>query len=388
MDATLAEVLPAVARFEPESEVAFFGELPAKWCVALLSDASGQPLQLMCAKNLRATLRRRLESADPTNPPSSPTKRIDYRELVRSVRWRRVDGEFEMDFAYVEGARQAFPAHWRRLVPERSAWFVACDADASVPDFVRDTTPDMPGQVFGPFADRSKADRWIDAVRDAFDLCRYRNILAQAPHGRACAYKQMNKCPAPCDGTITLDAFREHNVRPAVAAMRDPSIVLETLTATMQRHAIDLEFEQAGRAKARAAAIANLSSGAFKGVRPIEAFRYVTVQPGPRKGTARVFLVTLDAVVEVAGILDGTVPLSMVEAALDRAPLTASDWPADVLLGTICHHLGGTKSSTRFVERERLDQIALSALLKAAMKIETAADDAEPVRETRLQLSA
>ena len=385
MDAIVAHILTRYATFDPSTDRAFFAALPAKWCVALLCDASGEPLQLMCAKNLRATLKRRLELPDET-VASLPTKRVDYRELVRSVRWRRVDGEFEMDLAYVDAARACFATHWRRLVPERSAHFVACDADAPAPDFVRDTTPLMAGSVFGPFADRAKADRWADAIRDAFDLCRYRNILAQAPHGKACAYKQMNKCRAPCDGSIAMDAFRV-NVRAAINAARDPTATVARMTEQMKRHAANLEFEQAGKTKSLAATIAALGDGVFKGVRPIEQFRYVTVQPGPRKGTAKLFLVTLDGVAELAAICAETTPIADVESVIDRALVARSPWPADVLLGTICFHLAGAKSSARFVERNRLDADSLHALLKAAMKTETKEADAEPVRETRLQIA-
>lgn len=383
MDATLADILPRDAAFDPASDAAFFAAVPARWGVALLCDASGGALQLLCAKNLRATLRRRLEAPD-ESLPAAPSKRVDYRELVRSARWARVDSEFEMDLVYVDAARLAFPAHWRRLVPERSAHFVGIDPDDRAPDLVRNTTPTMKGHVFGPFSDRAKADRWAETVRDAFDLCRYRNILAQAPRGRACAYKQMNKCPAPCDGSISMDDFRANNVRPAIEAARDPSASVARLNDEMRAHAVALEFEQAGRAKQRAATIESLSAG---GVRPIESFRYVGVQPGARKGTAKLFLATIDGVAEVAAVLDEATPLDDVAAVLYRASVPHSAWPRDLLLGTLCFHLAGAKTAARFIERDRLDATALRVMLKAAMKVEAKVDDAEPVRETRLQAS-
>ena len=246
MDDPLEPILRHAAAFDPAADAdAFFAAIPGKWCVALLCDAADRPLQLVCAKNLRAMLRRRLSVPIATpETPATPTKRVDYRDLVRSVRWQRVDSEFEMDLVYIEAARVAFPAHWRRLVPERSAYFVRLDLEHPHPDFTRETGVDRDGRLFGPFTDKAKADRWADQIRDAFDLCRYRNILAQSPDGRACPYKQMNKCPAPCDGTITLDDYR-NRVRGAIDAVTSPGETAGRWTAQMRQHAMDLAFEQA-----------------------------------------------------------------------------------------------------------------------------------------------
>ena len=386
MESSLGNILPREATFEPARDAEFFAAIPARWGVALLCDAAGEPLQLLCAKNLRATLRRRLEAPDDCTP-AAPSKRVDYRELVRGARWQRVDSEFEMDLVYVDAARAAFPAHWRRLVPDRAAYFVAIDPDDRAPDFARDASPAMKGQVFGPFADKAKADRWADDVRDAFDLCRYRNILAQAPLGRACAYKQMNKCPAPCDGSISMDAFRANNVRPAIAAASDPSAIVATLNGDMRRHAAALEFERAGKAKARAAAIEALASGANRAVRPIEDFRFVSVQPAARKGTAKLFVATAAGVAEIAGLVGDAATFAEVVAIVDRASVPAAAWPSDLLLGTICFHLGGAKTGARFIERDRLIEGTFREMLRAAMKVEAKTEEvSEPVRETRLQM--
>lgn len=393
----LLDTLPCAAAFTPSSEEdAFFASIPGKWCVALLVDAEDRPLQLVCAKNLRAMLRRRLgvpEMPD-ESPAPQPTKRVDYRELVRSIRWCRVDSEFEMDLVYIEAARLAFPAHWRRLIPERTAHFVRIDLDHPHPDFTRETGVDAgPGRLFGPFTDRAKADRWIESIRDVFDLCRYRNILAQSPNGRACAYKQMNKCPAPCDGTIALDVYRA-GVRQAVDDVTSPAALLERLAGEMKQHAAALEFEKAGKVKSRLTTIEGLHAGPFASVRPIESFHFVSVQPGGRKGTAKVFLIKANGVDEVLGIRDAKTSIDDVRDVLRSSAAVTSAWPSEVLLGTVCHYLAGARSSARFVPLHRFDAAALAERLNDAMKVDaskakagaSADDAAEPVRETRLQI--
>ncbi len=68
------------AEFDPAGDFeAFLRSVPARWVVYLLDDADDRPVQLLCVKNLRASLKRRL-GGDETIGLS---KRVNYRELVR-----------------------------------------------------------------------------------------------------------------------------------------------------------------------------------------------------------------------------------------------------------------------------------------------------------------
>src|SRR5262245_57276152 len=130
--------------------------IPARWCVMMLTDADDQPVQLLCAKNVRALLRRRLSGADETEGPS---RKIDYRSLVRGASWRRVDSTFEMDLIYLEAARTFFPDRWKKIIPQRTALFVAIDASATFPKFQIVTDPTKShGAIFGPFTEKSRAE--------------------------------------------------------------------------------------------------------------------------------------------------------------------------------------------------------------------------------------
>src|SRR5271163_4646575 len=72
---------------------AFARTVPAKWVVVLLADEQMRPVQLLCVKNLRDCLKRRLGGDEPIGP----SRRTNYRQIVRNVRWRRVDSAFEAD---------------------------------------------------------------------------------------------------------------------------------------------------------------------------------------------------------------------------------------------------------------------------------------------------
>ena len=48
--------------FDPAADFeAFIKQAPAKWAVYLFADAEDRPLQLLCVKNLRYSLKRRLQ---------------------------------------------------------------------------------------------------------------------------------------------------------------------------------------------------------------------------------------------------------------------------------------------------------------------------------------
>ena len=205
------------ATFDPAGDFeVFLKQAPARWVVYLLADAQDQPVQLLCVKNLRASLKRRLGGEESTVGLS---KRVNYREIVRRIHWRCVDSALEADWMYLEAARLLFPGSYQGMVGFRPAWFVHVDPESEFPRWVKTTriseaterrsdgasqTRATTGMFIGPIEDKHAAHRLIEAVEDAFDLCRYYNVLLEAPRGKACAYKEMGRCPAPCDGTVGM----------------------------------------------------------------------------------------------------------------------------------------------------------------------------------------
>src|SRR5438067_8306856 len=170
----LSSLFPFRADFDPAADFEPFRKLvPARWAVYLLADADDRPVQLLCVKNLRYSLKRRLG----TDVDLGPSKRVNYRDLVRRIHWRRVDSAFEADWIYYEAARRLFPQTYQGMVGFRPAWFIHVNPDANFPRYVKtiDLSP-RPGRLFGPVEDKHAAARLIQIVDDAFDLCRYYNV--------------------------------------------------------------------------------------------------------------------------------------------------------------------------------------------------------------------
>ena len=66
-----------------------------------------------------------------------PSRRVNYREIVRRVHWRRVDSAFEADWLYFEAARVLFPQTYQGMVGFRPAWFVHVNPEATFPRYTK-----------------------------------------------------------------------------------------------------------------------------------------------------------------------------------------------------------------------------------------------------------
>src|SRR6266480_2757240 len=260
----LPAIFNASIRFEPSMDFeGFLKQAPAKWAVYLFADENDQPVQLLSVKNLRASLRRRLGGMETIGL----SKRVNYREIIRRIYWRRVDSGFEADWIYLEAARQLFPRTYHGMVGFKPAWFIQVDPTNNFPRYIKTIAPlGKRGLVVGPLEDKHAAARLIQLVEDSFDLCRYYNILVESPNAKACAYKEMGKCPAPCDGTISMDQYRTM-VSASANTLVEPEPFVRARTIQMQQAAAGLQFEAAAKIKGLLDAIGQLGKGQFRHAR-------------------------------------------------------------------------------------------------------------------------
>jgi len=364
--AQIAEILDHSICFDPAADFeAFVKQAPAKWVVYLFADGEDRPLQLLCVKNLRYSLKRRLQGET-----ISLSKRIDYREIVRKIYWRRVDSAFEADWVYHDIARQIFPESYQGMVGFRPAWFIHVDPEAEFPRYAKTIQlTDKPGIYIGPLEDKHAAARLIELIEDAFDLCRYYNILLEAPRGRACAYKEMGKCPAPCDGSISMEQYHRM-IEWSAATLAEPGEMIRDQNDRMKRAAAELRFETAAKIKAFIGQLSEIRKGAFRRARLLRDFSYITLQPGPTAGSAKLFLILPGMIEEIADIVsEPERPSELLRTIFTRAE-ELSRWPLDrpgvERIGIVAHHLFSPKSSQGiFVPIQDLADPTGRALLKA-----------------------
>jgi len=365
------------ADYQPDDSLeGLLKSTPAKWVVYLFTDAADNPVQLLCVKNLRASLKRRLGGEE----IMGPTRKVDYRDLVRRVYWRRVDSAFEADLAYLEIARDIFPKSYRGMLGFDPAWFVHVNPADDFPRYVKTIDPTRPGQAIGPFADKHAAARFFQLVEDAFDLCRYYNILIEAPDGRACAYKEMGKCPAPCDGSISMEQYREL-IKWSAATVVSPEGFVAEHTARMNAAASELNFEAAARIKQFVEQIGQFGHGAFRFAKRLEDFQFLSLQHGPRRGTAKIFLVMQGMIEQVGCVIDELrVPSDFLRHILSRAARTRTEMTEQAVerMGIVTDHLfRARRSSGVFLPICDLEERSFSKAYKELQKQNTPDDSEE-----------
>jgi excinuclease UvrABC nuclease subunit len=366
----LGSLFPFRADFDPAADFEVFRKsVPARWVVYLMADEHDRPVQLLCVKNLRYSLERRLHGEESVGP----SKRVNYREIVRRIYYARVDSGFEADAIYLEAARQLFPESYQGMVGFRPAWFIHVDPDAAFPRYTKtiDLQP-RNGTLIGPVEDKHSAARLIEMVEDLFDLCRYYNVLVESPKGKPCAYKEMGKCPSPCDGTIEFEQYRRM-VDWSLSTLIDPDELIRQQTRRMQTAAADLKFEMAAKIKAYIESLSQLRKGPFRHVRRLKDFNYLTLQRGPRDGLAKVFLITPGFIDQIAGLTSEPVRPSEIlrlafTLAAERAAVAVDKCGAE-RIGVVAHHLFLAKASHGvFLPLETIDEKSVVKAYRELLK--------------------
>ena len=390
---TIAIDLPS-----PANQPIDVAALPAKPGVFAIENELGHTLALSATANLRRAVVRKLQ---PSEAGVKPSRHIEYRAIAHWVRALRVSSGFEADWAWLQHARLRLPQTYKASMDRWQAWFVQCDPQAAFPEFTKTAHPLLrPGSTIvhiGPFPEKHAAGRYIDMLEDSFDLCRYHHVLVQSPHGSACAYKEMGRCPAPCDGTVSMDHYRSQ-VHEAIEFARTP---LDQWRASeeleMNQASASLNFEKAQRHRQRSERTLIASRSEFAQVNRLEKFAFVAVLPGETEHLARIFLIR-GGWIEPLRDLDIDAGEDQLQSLLDfilvqaRPPASAdlrqaADFQDAAIenIGLVCWHLFRPRSSApvgSFLRiNEQLNVDRLNNAIRSLTKPSAVADPEAPIVE-------
>ncbi len=321
-------MLTAISELLPESLQWLAGQaaealpgLPAKPGVWVLLAEGDLPVLAATSQNMRASVAGRLTAPD----PAQRSKRTDLSRTVVACRYRATHGRFESDWLYGQLVHAVWPQDFWDRVSFAPMWMLKAAPVAGTMKLQPTTTwPAEPDAIaLGPMMARSDAQDLADLLTDLFDLCRYWQILAKAPHGTPCAYHEMGRSPAPCAGLIPIEQYNQM-VRQAMAfAGRDRAKVLAEKESRMKAAAADLQFEQAAGLKDWRKRVAPLNEPRYAHLGEIERFAGVAVSKF--RALAQPFFFR-------AGVLEAgeAVKLSKIEEHLPawRARLEAGPSPA------------------------------------------------------------
>ncbi|MEO1534366.1 MAG: UvrB/UvrC motif-containing protein [Planctomycetota bacterium] len=193
---------------------------------------------------------------------------------------------FEADLRFMDVAAEHAPDLARQASARLTVWWLAVDhsrpGDGWTITDEPSETPEM--SVLGPFLDRTSARRWSEMLDDVFELCRYPAELRKAPAGTACAYHEMGRCPAACNGSEPISAYADR-LRQAVRF--DESGIEQLageLRESMQRASAEADFERAGAVRDRLDALPAPDERWVRAVGAITDLHVVAIVP-PRRGS-------------------------------------------------------------------------------------------------------
>lgn len=312
-------------------------KLPGGGGVYLLTDAEDRPIQLAAAADLRRALSHRLAQQAPAAEGQAVVtsrRRANLSEIVRRIRWRTTHSQFEITYEYWRIARVLHPDSYLKQVGFGPAWFVQVDPNAVIPRLeVGKVVGGPPGRDLGPFATQADAARFVQTIEDAFDLCRHYQILQQVPNGQPCAYFDMGRCPAPCNGSVPMADYRRTMAEALAFAAGERTAVLKRWERQMREAAGRREFEVAAAFKQRMERAKGLDHRAFERVGELERFNFLIVQRGGGTSRVKPFFVHRGRITPGESVrllkLDAAIP-EWIERA--RRPASASEDAAGTLV--------------------------------------------------------
>lgn len=292
--------------------------LPAQPGVYVFRGPGGERLYVGTSKNLRSRVKTYFTRGE---------QRRSIREMLElavGVDAHVCATDIEARVVEVRMIAQHRPRYNRRSArPERTAWLGLTRERYPRLRVIR--SADGADAVLGPMRGAGEARAAIEVLQHALGVrtCTTRLTIVPRAHARACLLKDLGHCAAPCvrGETSGYDA----TVSQLTAALTtDPSPVVQSLSAAIEVHAADLEFERAaelrdGLAALVEGAVRTQRLRALMGVRLVaarrngHAFDVVSVVNGALMGSARVSEGVWAACARLRDEWDDATPLAMTE---------------------------------------------------------------------------
>lgn len=269
------------------SDKAFLA-IPACRGVVVLEAADGRAVLAGVTGDARRFCRARLGEGDGTPAPGGVRPKADLRPVTARVLVYPARSMLAGEAVFLEIARERLPRVARLASERRRGWFVRWNAGDPTPTWRKTNLSDVaPGStdgsdLLGPFGTKDAGGRFAEGLDELFELCRYPRELEKAPRGKACAYKEMGKCPAACDGSESMDAYRGR-VRDAVALTREGvGHAIERTTADLRSASAAMDFEHAAALKGRLDRLGAMGKPAMRHARALDRFAVLAAGPGER----------------------------------------------------------------------------------------------------------
>jgi DNA polymerase-3 subunit epsilon len=228
--------------------------LPHAPGVYLFRDDSDRVLYIGTSRDLRSRVRSYFTASE---------TRSRMGEMVGLA--TRVDGiecatPLEAEVRELRLIAQHKPRYNRRSrFPEKVHWLKLTNEPWPRLSLVRRVIDDG-ADYLGPFSSRKRAEKSLAALHEAFPVRQCSGRLPLMPSRSACVLAEMDRCLAPCDGSVDLDTYAL-----MVADLRDNLLrradeVVEAIASRMDALAAEQRYEDASVHRDRLAAFVRAAS--------------------------------------------------------------------------------------------------------------------------------
>jgi|GEM_PF-150222 len=233
--------------FDTTRDEDFFAALPPRPAVCLIeSRAENAEPFLIRTQDLRRRLQRLLGPADPTS------KRLNLRQLARSIRYRLTGSALEQILTYYQHAKHLFPNRYRKLTRLRPPAVLKISLRNAYPRCyvtrrvaVDETGAPTAGAYYGPFPSRKSALAFSSQALDLFKVRRCQIKIRRDPTFPGCIYSEMKMCLAPCFAGCTKEEY-DAEVQRLVQFLDSNGNSLRTaIEDDRERASTELDFERA-----------------------------------------------------------------------------------------------------------------------------------------------
>jgi len=251
-------------------------------------DAKGRLLYVGKAKSLKNRVKSYWRFTPDFRPNPTLGPRIS-KMLHEAVRLEYFLAPSESDALILENAliKQLKPRYNILLRDDKTYPYIYIDRSEDFPRFelTRKVIRGKKVRYFGPFPSGGRA--LLDALYETFPLVQKRSGLSG---GKACLFHQIGKCPAPCEGKISSEAYHAI-VDEAVEAILHRTTLITRLRERMETLAEQERFEEAAKVRDQISQIEGLSLHSGIDLATTDDLDIFAIEPGnPRGVVVRMFL--------------------------------------------------------------------------------------------------
>lgn len=225
--------------FDLEAELK---KLPDKPGVYLMHDKEDHIIYVGKAVVLKNRVRQYFQKSRNVSPKIA--------RMIEQIAWFEyivTDSELEALVLECNLIKEHNPKYNTMLKDGKSYPFLKATIQEDFPRFVLSRQMKRDGaKYFGPFTSGAAIRDTIELLNKLFHLRNCRKVLPRdVGKERPCLYHQMGQCPAPCQGSVDREEYRE-NFQKAISFLNgNTKEVMEDLQQKMEQLAQNMQFEEA-----------------------------------------------------------------------------------------------------------------------------------------------